>query len=87
MRRKDVEDWEYLTIYLFINKVHCGLKICHLISQHEAPFSQPSSRDFCLIRDSFSDKILYKAFNWTSLACLITTLLALIVFWSSFVVS
>ena len=29
MRRKDVEDCEYLTIYLFINKVHCGLKICH----------------------------------------------------------
>ena len=31
MRRKDVEDCEYLTIYLFINKVHCGLKICHFI--------------------------------------------------------
>ena len=28
MRRKDVEDCEYLTIYLFINKLHCGLKIC-----------------------------------------------------------
>ena len=33
MRRKDVEDCEYLTIYLFINKVHCGLKICHFIKE------------------------------------------------------
>ena len=31
MRRKDVEDCEYLTIYLFINKLHCGLKICGII--------------------------------------------------------
>ena len=30
MRRKDVEDCEYLTIYLFINKENCGLKICHV---------------------------------------------------------
>ena len=31
MRRKDVEDCEYLTIYLFINKVHYGLKMCNFI--------------------------------------------------------